>query len=106
MSNVVTAYQTLEDKDNIDEIELDGPFECRRSDAWLGFGYYLWDTNIEWAKSWGLTSYERKGKDYVIGRCEVDLSQSCFDLVGSVQHWSDFIEVIQVMIDSKKIRNK
>jgi hypothetical protein len=105
MSNTVIAYQTLEDKDNIDEIETDGPFPCSRPDAWLGYGYYFWDTNIDWAMSWGINSYNNKGKDFIIGRCLINLSNDCFDLVGCVQHWSDFIEVIKVMKESKKIKN-
>ena len=46
---VVEGYQTLEDKDNLDEVELDGPFPCRHKGAWLGFGSYLWDTRVDWA---------------------------------------------------------
>ncbi len=103
---IVTAYQTLEDRDNIDEIELDGPFECRRNDAWLGFGYYFWDTNIEWAISWGEKSYKPRHKEFVIGRCRINLDNNCFDLVGCVQHWNDLVEVLKVMRESKKIKNR
>ena len=105
-NNIVTAYQTLEDRDNIDEIEMEGPFECTRPDAWLGFGYYFWDTNIDWAISWGRNSFERFNKEFVVGRCKIDISNKCFDLVGCVQHWNDLVEVLKVMRDSKKIKNE
>lgn len=101
---IVTAYQTLEDRDNIDEIETDGPYICTRRDAWLGTGYYFWDSNMDWAISWGENSYLRFQKEYVIGRCWIDLSQKCFDLLGNVAHQLELKEVIEVMKNSGKIR--
>ena len=102
---IITAYQTLENRDNIDEIETDGPYICSRKDAWLGSGYYFWDSNIAWAISWGKNSYEKFQKEYVIGRCQLDLSQYCFDLFGNVAHQIDLKEVIEVMKRSGKIRS-
>ncbi len=81
---MVDAYQTLEDRDNRDDVEASGPFICKRADAWLGDGYYLWDTNIQWAHEWGMNSFKRNGKEYLIGKCQVDTNNNCFDLVGSV----------------------
>ena len=52
-----TAYQTLEDRDNPDEIETNGSYRCRSSNAWLGIGYYFWDSNAQWANEWGEKSY-------------------------------------------------
>lgn len=103
---VVEGYQTLEDKDNIDEVELDGPFPCRHKGAWLGFGCYLWDTRFDWAIEWGEFAYTRKNKDFIIGRILVDLTTGCFDLFGNVNHQFDFQEVIKVMLESKKIKNQ
>lgn len=34
-------FQAVKDLDNPDEIEQNGPFKCRRKDAWLGEGYYF-----------------------------------------------------------------
>lgn len=101
---IITAYQTLEDKDNLDEIETDGPYECRRDDAWLGFGYYFWDTNMDWAKAWGEGSYNKRGKEYVVGRCQLDLSKDCFDLMGNVNHQQDILQTIEVLKQSGKIK--
>ena len=41
------AYQTLENRNNPDQIEEQGPFLCNRKSAWLGEGYYFWDSFIE-----------------------------------------------------------
>ena len=51
---MVKAFQTLEDMDNIDIVELNGPFPCIHKGAWLGYGCYLWDSRIEWAIDWGI----------------------------------------------------
>lgn len=59
-------YQTLEDRSNIDDVEQYGPFKCGRDDAWLGIGYYFWDTFIEYAHWWGNTVYKYKNKPYII----------------------------------------
>ncbi len=102
---IVTGYQTLEDKDNIDEIELDGPFQCTHKGAWLGTGCYFWDTNFDWALDWGDIAYQKRNKEFVVGKCNIDLSKDCFDLFGVVQHQIDLKECIEVMIESGKIRS-
>ena len=38
-------YQTVEDRGNPDYVEQHGPFICTNKNAWLGEGYYFWDTN-------------------------------------------------------------
>jgi hypothetical protein len=101
---IVTAYQTLEDRNNIEEIETNGPFKCTRSDAWLGHGYYFWDSNIKWAVEWGINSFKRRNRHYVIGKCKIDLSKSCFDLYGTVNHQQELRETIEVLKDSGKIK--
>ena len=35
------AYQTLENRNNPDKIEEQGPFLCSHKNAWLGKGYYF-----------------------------------------------------------------
>lgn len=101
---IVEAFQTLEDKDNIDIVELDGPFPCTHKGAWLGYGCYLWDTRFDWAIDWGHIAYTSKQKVFIIGRTWIDITKECFDLMGNVQHQFDFQEIIKVMIESKKIK--
>ena len=102
---IVTCYHTLENKDNFDEIELEGPFDCTHTGAWLGKGSYFWDTNIDWAHEWGNIGYVRRGKEYCITETIIDLSKNCFDLFGSVSSQQALIECIDVMIDSGKLKD-
>lgn len=83
-----TLYQTVEDRDNPDEIEEKGPFACKRSNAWLGEGYYFWDTFIELAHWWGESSY--KG-NYVICQSFCDKESSAtYDLYDDLDLLRDF----------------
>lgn len=104
MANTVTAYQTLEDRDNIDYVESDGPFQCKRGDAWLGHGYYFWDSNLQWAIDWGENSFKTKGKEFIVASCGIDLSKQCLDLFGSVADKLEFLRIVEVMKQSGKIK--
>lgn len=74
-------YQTLEDKSNIDYVEQNGPFYCNKNKAWLGEGFYFWDTFIEYAHWWGKVAYEYYHKDYIICLSEINLkSVNIYDL--------------------------
>lgn len=89
-------YQTLEDRDNYDEVEDCGPFPCYRSNAWLGNGCYFWDDDIivahNWAKQAGYNS------DYIICQSSYDYDNHNFlDLVGHPKHLKLFREFYQVL---------
>lgn len=69
-------YQTLEDRNNDNEIETHGPYFCSLHDdkgqikhgiktPWLGEGYYFWDTRKEDAQWWGEITYNKNQKGYV-----------------------------------------
>jgi hypothetical protein len=102
---VITGYQTLEDLDNIDHVEMSGPFKCIRNDAWLGYGYYLWDSDFDWAMDWGQFAYVKYGKDFIIMSCRVDLTNKCFDLFGRVNDRITLKEIVDVMIEDGIIKN-
>ncbi|WP_424495373.1 hypothetical protein [Salinimicrobium sp. GXAS 041] len=88
-------YQTLEDKENPEEVEQQGPFPCNWGNAWLGNGYYFWDTFIENAHWWG--KKHRKDK-YIICKSTFDYSdKTCFDLVGNTSHMLDFEKSVDLM---------
>lgn len=75
-------YQTLEDRNNIDYVEQYGPFKCKHNDAWLGTGYYFWDTFIEYAHWWGKTAYEYRNKSYIICSSAVKFDKEVlYDLI-------------------------
>lgn len=90
----LTCYQTLEDRNNPDEIEQKGPFICSRNDFWLGKGYYFWDTNIEWAHAWG-QFYVKNG--YVICKTLLRHDEFLFDLWGNVAHQQAFRDILTVL---------
>lgn len=84
-----TVYQTLEDRENPDEIERNGPFPCNWENTWLGNGYYFWDTFLENAHWWGKQP-RYKGR-YIICEASFDYNlETCFDLVGTTEHLLDF----------------
>ncbi len=66
-------YQTLEDCDNVDSVEANGPFLGNVRNRWLGRGYYYWDTFINSAHFWGRVSYLNVGKRYIIAQSEVSI---------------------------------
>lgn len=83
-----TLFQAVKDLDNPDEIEQNGPFKCRREDAWLGEGYYFWDSFVELAHWWGRESL---GNNYVICRsyCVASLPDT-YDLYDNPEHIVSF----------------
>jgi hypothetical protein len=87
----VKVLQTIDDRDNPDYIENNGPFKCNRNDTWLGFGYYFWETFIDNAHWWGKSRADYKS--YIITEASIDFNESnCFDLVGNTEH----LELFQV----------
>lgn len=90
----VVGYQTIKDKGDPGDIENHGPYKCTRDDAWLGFGYYFWDSRIDWGHWWGSKSYNG---NYIICKAEIILGKTCFDLVGNVIHQQDFLETFEVL---------
>lgn len=85
-------YQTLEDRNNPDEVESQGPFPCNRKDAWLGSGYYFWDSFIQNAHWWG-----KEGAcytSYLICESSFHLNEKCFDLYDNPEHIKNFNDAI------------
>ncbi len=50
------VFQTLNDE-NPDNVENNGPFPCKKENAWLHNGYYFWDQDIDVAHWWGEKGY-------------------------------------------------
>ncbi|WP_373841072.1 hypothetical protein [Bacteroides heparinolyticus] len=94
-------FQTVEDRDNPDYIESNAPFICKAANAWLGEGYYFWDTLIANAHWWGKVRYR---ENYVIVEYTCDLlNGKCFDLHGNMEHLKSFNEVIDFLKSQKLI---
>lgn len=94
------AYQTLEDRD-IQKIESDGPFPCLRQNAWLGDGYYFWESFIENAHWWGTEgACYRNG--YIICESTFELDdKKCFNLVDNPTHLEEFNKTKKQLIEQK-----
>ena len=101
---IKTVYQTLEDRDNPNWVEDNGPLRCDWPNTWLGSGYYFWDTFIENAHWWGEV---RINGDYMICEAQFDFDTStCFDLVGHTSHMDDFFNSIELMKSKKLVDRK
>jgi hypothetical protein len=95
---MLTGYHTVQDRENPDFIETEGPFLCARENAWLGEGYYFWDSDIDWAHEWGLFNKNRWKKGYVI--CEGTINNDpllLWDIFGNVLHKKE-LEYAQKLI--------
>lgn len=99
MSRVIIGYHTVEDRDNADEVEANGPFMCVRSNAWLGDGYYFWDSDLDLAHEWGRFGYEVRRKKYLICQGEIQHDDCIFDLVGWIPHQKAFLTVMDLLLE-------
>lgn len=92
------AYQTLEDRD-IHKVETDGPFKCTKENAWLGHGYYFWDSFIENAHWWGKEVNNFKN-GYIICESRYLLAENnCFNLVDNPIHLREFNQAKSLLIE-------
>lgn len=83
----IIGHHTCNKTDNIQEIEIAGPFFSTHIEndpihqKFLGTGYYFWDNNIGMAHSHGQKNYKRK---YYIFESELNLIEDSFlDLAGN-----------------------
>lgn len=93
----INLYQTLEDRDNPEYVEEFGPFKTSNKTAWLGFGFYFWDTYEELGHWWGATVHNKK---YIVCKARCFLDESCWDLHGNGMHRLEFEEICNELIDS------
>lgn len=94
-------YQTLENRENADEVEIYGPYICQRKDSWLGDGYYFWETFVDHAHKWGQSVYDG---NYFICQSVVDYDKiKIYDLDDTrvIKGFSKYIEFL-----SEKYNNK
>jgi hypothetical protein len=91
-------FQTVEDLDDAEELKKNGPVYCDDTSAWLGVGYYFWDSEIELAHWWGRVHY--RYKSYMILKSSYDnTSGNMFDLYDNAEHRRDFIEAYKVICE-------
>jgi len=68
------GHQTIEDQNNVDEVEKNGPIKAVFK-PYLGDGYYYWDNNIKAAHWWGSNNY---GGNYMICESKLELKRPGF----------------------------
>ncbi|MCG9881273.1 MAG: hypothetical protein MH472_11805 [Bacteroidia bacterium] len=91
------VYQTLEDRSNPDYVEDNGPFPCNRKNAWLGNGYYFWDSFIENAHWWGIEG-AKFTNGYFICEAHYDFDETlCFNLIDNPLHFQLFNNTKKIM---------
>lgn len=107
-------YQTLEDRQNYEDVERHGPYFCsaRYADGvlksgvkepWLGEGYYFWDSRIADARWWGDTVYSKKG--YIICHTTYDQhSPLLYDLVGDVKQFDEFVKCAELIKAKRRVK--
>jgi hypothetical protein len=76
---------------------MDGPFICRNKTAWLGKGYYFWESFIENAHWWGKECNNYR-YGYVVCEAYYDLDDTlCFNLVDNPEHFQMLRDTICAM---------
>jgi hypothetical protein len=100
---ITTVYQSLEDRNNLKVVRENGPFPCKRKNAWLGEGFYFWDTHIELAHWWGKVGCSNR---YYIGKSSLEINQNCWDLHGNGNHQKEFEGIIKEMAIESLYENK
>lgn len=97
----IKGYHTLEDRDNFELIEERGPQLCKRENAWLGDGYYFWDSDISWAHQWG----KNYSKGYLIFEADILINELTYDLFGNTLHKNEFKSIILELINNGNFKN-
>jgi len=100
--NVLTLYQTLEDRENHIDVEEHGPFICKWENTWLGDGYYFWEEFYHLAEWWGTHRYP---SGYIICQAQCDHTEKLFDLVGNMKHIASFKSIMQEMKRQGRVNN-
>lgn len=97
---VKKLYQTIEDTGDYEKILQDGPFPCTIDGAWLGEGYYFWDTLERNAHWWGQVHYVRFGRSFLItsGNCDFE-QEKCLDLHNDLVQLIDIEKVYYRILD-------
>lgn len=93
---MMELYQTVEDRNNPDYLEKNGPILCKEN-PWLGPGYYFWDTFYENAEWWGRVHY---AGNYMICSESSSKEDEMLDLVGNTSH------LIEIQEAANKFRKR
>ncbi|WP_312762513.1 hypothetical protein [Epilithonimonas sp.] len=94
MESSYRLYQTLKDKGNHIDCEINGPFSCKWENTWLGEGYYFWFHHLELAIWWGNVT---KNKKFVVYKSICTNIEKCWDLHANPNHQEEFIKWLKIL---------
>lgn len=99
------VYHTVNDSGDPDYIEDNIPFKSTGKHSWVGYGYYFWETFIDFAHIWGKHHYHGQ---YVIcsGKLSEKNEDDCLDLVGNTEHCAyleKLIELVKNELEGKDV---
>lgn len=94
-------FHTVENRNNLSEVQRSAPFKCTREQAWLGNGYYFWEGSEKLAHWWGNSNYHERG--YIICTSKYTApDDTVYDLVGNINLLNEFSRIYE---EIKKKRN-
>lgn len=93
-------YHTVENRNNKDYVEKNAPFMCNRKDAWLGSGYYFWETFVDHAHWWGRQVYH--GSYYICKSGYKETQETVLDLHGDMTQLADFNKGYEMLCKESK----
>lgn len=93
METQYKLYQTLQDRNNHIECELEGPFPCEWENTWIGKGFYFWFHHLELALWWGNSRYSKK--NFVVYESTCKDIEKCWDLHSSPLHQEEFMKWLE-----------
>ena len=105
-------FQTLENRNNLDEVTKHGPYFCSFKDdndvlkkgakePWLGEGYYFWDTNESDAIWWGNVSYNSR---YYVFKSKYDQhSELLFDILGNLDQFNELLAIAETIKEERNL---
>lgn len=91
-----SLFHSVANKDNPDYVESNAPFRCT-VDAWLGDGYYFWESFKEYAHWWGKRHYSN---NYFI--CETSCDYDTFSIL-DLDDIDTIIEIRKIVEDLQEM---
>lgn len=106
MKRIISLFQTVKDDFENNPFEKT-PHYCNDKRAWLGQGYYFWESFIDNAHFWGSVITKNGEKNYLIFKSEANINhEKCCNLIDNVNHLREFEENLEIMKNNKIPYNK
>lgn len=97
METQYKLYQTLQDRNNHIECELEGPFPCEWENTWIGNGFYFWFHHLDLALWWGKSRNIYSKTGFVVYESTCKNIERCWDLHANPFHQEEFMKWLKKM---------